>query len=389
MTAINKPYYTVNEHIFINKIDAILYAMANGNQDVKWNFYKESFKKVNWTIEPDITIDELYRRRAIQIRESYDYVVVLCSGGADSTNVVKTFLNYGVKIDEIIAGAPMSGLRDYQFNDKDASGGNTISETVYTQLPLIKEIAAQYPSVKITIHDYFEDMLAYKTDDWLVRSEDWIHPSSAAKYRFERYKHLRDIADSGKKIAFVYGIDKPKLVRAQDDNFYVSIADLAYNVMRPPFDRDYPNVDNVAFYWTGDMPEIVCKQSHLIARFVMDKKNSIAKSYMYDLNNVANYTSFELIRLRHGRYERAIVPCIYPSTYTNIFQTEKPLKLFLSEEDDWFYILHNKTRTYELIQSDTKSLHNMIDKKYLNQSKSGFENYTNYYKIGPVQNFIS
>ena len=63
--------------------------------------------------------------------------------------------------------------------------------------------------------------------------------------------------------------------------------------------------------------------------------------------------------------------------------------LFLSEEDDWFYILHNKTRTYELIQSDTKSLHNMIDKKYLNQSKSGFENYTNYYKIGPVQNFIS
>jgi len=382
-------HYKVGSSIFYNKIDAVLHANKT-LEDITWHFSEDTFTAMDWTVEPTTSLDELYKIRARQIREKFDYVVILCSGGADSTNVVRTFLNNGIHIDEVLAAAPMSGLRDYDFNNKDTSHLNTMSETKYAQLPLINEISQSHPNIRITLHDYFNEMLNYKTDDWLYQSEDWIHPSSVARYRYERIPHLKQLAESGKKIAFVYGIDKPALSVGRDGNIYSSFSDLTINTQRQPFDSFYPNVENVLFYWTETLPQIVVKQSHAVAHWLHKPENALALRYLLDRRTMmSSFWTWQTHRYRHSKYERAIVPCLYPSTSKDIFQAEKPTKLFLGEHDGWFYKHHQSTNTYQMIVSDTTSFYKNINPKYLNEDKNGFIILRNNYCLGPIDNFLS
>jgi hypothetical protein len=379
----NDNFYIVGGQRFIHKIDAIIEANKT-KSEVSWYFNNDSFKTFNWTEEPAESLDYFYVQRAKQLREEFDYIIVFCSGGADSSNVVLTFLRNGIKIDEIVASVPLSGLSNFDFNNSDTSNKNTISETLYTQIPFIKQIAIDYPDVKITVHDYFQDILDFKSDDWLYRSEDWVHPSGIARYRLERQKHLVKLADSEKKIGFIYGIDKPMVVITKNKKIYIAFSDLAINVARPVFDREYPNVYNIAFYWSKYHTQMLIKQAHVVTKKVFSDA-SIGR-YVNDLSITENMSDAQK-RMRHSKYERAIVPTIYPSTATPIFQAEKPTKIFLGEHDQWFYDLHKSTRTFEMIASDTRHFYNSIDKKYLNKDGTGLITYTSAFYIGDVDNF--
>ena len=129
-------YYTVNNISFgTNKVSAVLEAQKTG-VEVGWYFFDEAFKKANWLVEPTPTLDQLYEIRARQIRDAYDYVIVFLSGGADSNNVIRSFLNNNIHVDEVIALIPESGLKNYNWNNKDVSAGNVMSETKYAQYPI-------------------------------------------------------------------------------------------------------------------------------------------------------------------------------------------------------------------------------------------------------------
>jgi hypothetical protein len=244
----NTGYYTVGNKAFSDKLVAILEA-SQTKEEIEWHFNNQIYDKTDWTIEPELSIDQYYKIRAQQIRDQYDYVIILCSGGGDSTNVVWSFLNNGIKVDEVVASAPVSGLSQWTDTDKDTSAGNTMSETMLAQLPLMHEIHSKHPDVKITINDYFETLLDYQTDDWIFRCGEWIHPSSSARYDLDKQLHIKQLAEQGKKIAIVYGIDKPNLFYDVDDTINIAISDLAVNVQRPPFKDKYPNVENVLFYF--------------------------------------------------------------------------------------------------------------------------------------------
>src|SRR5210317_906599 len=175
-------FYKVKDKKFYGKLEAILYANETVS-DVNWNFNKEVLDSYNWKIEPEKDILELYKNRAKQIRDEYDYVVVLASGGSDSTNVVYSFLKNGIHIDEIVFAAPLSGLSNWNWNDKVVDASNTISETKFAQLPFADEIKRNYPKVKVTVNDYFNQMLEYKTDDWMLSGGYFIHPTGC-RYSF-------------------------------------------------------------------------------------------------------------------------------------------------------------------------------------------------------------
>lgn len=379
----NNSYYIVNNRRFSNKIDAVLAANLHKHK-VEWYFNDIEFANINWYDEPNDSLDSLYARRAKELREKFDYLVVFCSGGADSRNVALSFLENNIHIDEIVASAPLSGLSNFQHNNLDTSHTNTMSETYYAQIPFIKEIEKKYSNVKITLHDYFQDILAFKTDDWLYRSEDWIHPSGIARYRLERHSHLVKLADSGLKIGFIYGIDKPIIVFKESAIFMV-FSDLALNVSRPVFDRDYPNVCNVPFYWATSCATMLIKQAHTVARSAVNRACQVSK-YITDVNVYKQSTDYQN-RIKHSKYERSIIPIIYPKTYRPVFQAEKPTKIFLGEHDQWFYDLHKNTRTFEMIASDTKYFYKSINSMYLNSSKTGISTMLKFFYIGTVDHF--
>ena len=377
-------YYKVNDTIFTEKLPAILH--ANERKDrVEWHFNKEIYQKVNWKIEPELSLDAYYKIRAQQIRDEYDYVIILCSGGGDSTNVVWSFLRNNIHVDEIIASAPLNGIRQWNSTNKENSAGNTMSETLLVQLPLMEKIHSEYPTVKITINDYFDTLIEYNTDDWIFRCGEWIHPSSAARYDLDKQLHIKQLAEQGKKIAIVYGIDKPNLFYGDDNTIGITMSDLAVNVQRPPFKDKYSNVENVLFYYSPDLPDMQVKQAHSLAKWIHLPESSFARSKMFDKR--LPLPTFEKFRINHSFYERAIIPCIYPSTHTDIFQGHKPTRMFLGEHDDWFYRLHHNTRAFELIESDFRNFIKTIDPMYLDSSRSGFVVNTMHFTIGNISDF--
>jgi hypothetical protein len=193
------------------------------------------------------------------------------------------------------------------------------------------------------------------------------------------------MAEAGKRIGIVYGIDKPTLRFTRQDTDQIAIADRTINVQRPAFDVDYPNVDNVLFYFTPDMPMLQVKQCHVLAKWLFRPEN--ARALSYTLNAKSPPASYEQNRYRNSLYERAIIPCIYPSTHENVFQGHKPTRMFLGEHDGWFYQMHSGTRTYEMIESDFRNFTAAIHDKYLIENRSGFIPFIQLYTIGKIEDF--
>lgn len=360
-------YYIVNNKIFYKKLEAILYAQDINNADISWNFNDDVFNKIKWTEEPPGTIDDLYLKRAKQIREEYDYLIVMASGGADSTNIIHTFLKNGIHIDEIFMAAPLSGLSNYIWNDKDYSNTNIISETKYAQLPLADEIKTHWPNVKITIHDYFQDILNYKSQDWASESGYWVHPS-ISRYSLHRYKHIRDLADSGKRIAKIFGIETPSLVKFPDGRIFNFIID---NICQVGVSNDLDNIyriENIYFYLTPDMPEIIVKASHIVARSLYNPKNILSRQHMAELSKGDEWNNSEKRFTIHHRMNQTT---LYPILNgRNPFQATKAFKNFENLAfDSWFFTLHKNTKIEQMITSDIKEYKKIIKPKYIKNNE--------------------
>jgi hypothetical protein len=383
-------YYKVGTEKFYDKIPAIFRAQQL-KTNIEWVFNDEVFSTIDWTSEPATDIDEFYKIRAKQIREKYDYVLLFCSGGADSTNMFYAFVNNGLHIDEVVGSAPMSGLRDWHTPyPNDTSPENTIDETFLTQIPFLNKIEKEYPRTKVTLHDYFDDMLLYKTDDWLLKGNDWMHPTMAGRYNLDRYPHLKRIAESGKTIAVVQGIDKPGVIRARD-NFYLVFKDSIYNNTYNSI--NHPNTDQVFFYHTPELPLMIVKSAHLTARFLMRPENKLIYDSMALNDNRLKGTDTipNPLTVNWGTYERGIVPAIYPAIKKYSFQAGKPDKMFLGKHDNWFYKHHSGLKVWDMMVSDLENLIKSVDPQFLDYSPlkglMGFKTWKKYYLLGHVSQF--
>lgn len=383
-------YYLVGKEKFYDKLPAIFKAQQL-KVDMEWIFSDHIFKSLDWSVEPTTSLDEFYKIRAQQIREEYDYIVLFCSGGADSTNMLFAFLDNGLHVDEIVASAPISGLRDWKNpHESDIRIENTIAETFLTQIPFLKKIEQSYPNVKVTLHDYFEDMLLYKPDDWLLKGNDWMHPTMAGRYNLERYGHLQKLADSGKKIAVLQGIDKPTIVRLKD-HFYLMLVDNTYNNKYNSL--NHPNCFIEFFYHTSKLPLLLIKQAHETARFLMKPENRHIYNMMFwnDDRFVGKAPQVNPLTYNSHTYQRGIVPAIYPSIKADMYQAEKPDRMFLGRHDAWFYNLHSGTRIYQMMMSDLDNLIGSIEKRFLEihpwKGLLGLKPFRKLYNIGHVNKF--
>jgi hypothetical protein len=382
-------FYVVNGIKYSNKIQAVLEAQKT-LAEIKWEFHNEKFNQINWQVDPAISLKELYRIRCQQIRDQYDYVVVMCSGGADSTNVIKSFLYNNIHVDEVIAGAPMSGLKGWDWNDKNTDVTNTISETKYALFPLLEEIAHNYPKVKITVNDYFEDITKFETDKWIYDCRDWVNPAVASRARLDKFKHLVDLADAGKRIAVVWGIDKPIMKYDRDGDMYCIMNDLGVNNAHPPFENEYTNVDRILFYWAPDLPELLAKQCHEVAKFIHRKEN------LWIAKTIQSLTDGRLWKPEdpgfrknfNWDYQRAYNPVIYPNTWDNLFQCKKAGVSFMPGQHHWINILHKDSRLCQLIESDFSLFYKSINPKYLDMHGTGFKRYEIKFNIGNYKNWF-
>jgi hypothetical protein len=415
-------FYVVNGKPFSNKFEAVLEAQKT-NAVVKWDFFDSDFEKVDWYTEPSLSLDDFYRIRAEQIRNAYDYVIVFCSGGADSTNVIKTFINNGIRVDEVIGLAPMSGLKNWDFDPNNVSDLNIISETQFALIPLFQELSTT--GIKLTIYDFFEDITKYKDESWTFDSCGNIVTALTSHFtNVCNIPHIRKIVDSGKRVALVYGTDKPVVKILQNGDMSFSFGDGGVNYLNMPDSRSFPNVDRVLFYWTKDLPEMLVKQAHVVGRLVqtpqfkeiyekeilVSQKDILHNTRTYQdvlddrtANNMpiasrddlfkkhtaikSQYQVKENITSYRTIYQRAIVPYIYPSTYKpNLWQSQKIeiTEGFFTRDQDWVHVLHAGSRVSDMILAGTKMLYYSISNRYLNPFGTGFRPIVKSYKFGNI-----
>ena len=114
------------------------------------SFNDEIFGRHHWR-EPIETLDQLYDRRCREIRERYDYVMLSYSGGADSHNILMSFVRQGLHIDEIIVNTMDKANNKFtNIDNTDLRPENAAAELHLQTIPRLKEIVGQKPNTKIT-----------------------------------------------------------------------------------------------------------------------------------------------------------------------------------------------------------------------------------------------
>jgi hypothetical protein len=351
-------YYIVNNEIYYNKNQAMLagsklpdvIGSRLGFDPVRWVFNEDTFIKFPWHVEPEVPLNELYRIRAQQLRDQYDYIRLELSGGADSTTVAYSFLLNGIRLDEVVFRYPEQGAKNASNNPMDTESRNHLSEWEFAAKPLLNWIKTNYPEVKITVHDFVDEIIKEKSNEenWIYKTRHYIHPGHVHKHTIDK-----TLADTGKRIAVVYGIDKPKIC-IKDGKFFIYFVDSQASNNHPEI-GDYTNITNEFFYWSPDACELLAKQAHMIKNwFSMPLHHNMSHLLQWPNNDYSSRTFREQI----------LRPIIYPDYDFNTFQTAKSTTAINAEMDTWFFTNFKDTDLYDTWVAGVEYLKTHLNQRY-------------------------
>ena len=339
-------FYKVGEFKTYSKLEAIEYSGAS-HLPVEWNFNKDIFEQFDWSQEPPGSLEYWYGERAREIREKYDYIVLWYSGGADSHNVLMSFVKNNIFIDEIA-----------QFHNLGGTNGdksNFLNEEVFaTSAPVTQDLIENNPVYRNTKHrlvdlsELQKDVVTKDDNHWdyFYKVGMYLSPNALARsYMRELVPDYCKLIDQGKSVCFIYGAEKPRVMH-NGNGWYVAFNDCLDNAVSPRtqmLNRDWEH--NELFYWCDSMPQLVAKQCHVIKRFL-----SQLTPDMIDNVNVATTMpdpdgALRLItaatavinnieyHLRHPGLHRLIYPYYNPE----FIVCGKPLSIAYSPRDHWMF----------------------------------------------------
>lgn len=333
--------YRVKDRQYFNKAQAILDAQAN-NEHVTFDFYDNVFSQCNAMVEPKESLQDLYLRRALQLREKYDYLILSYSSGCDSTNILHTFLYNNIPLDEVFCYGPFSTTQGRSWaNDplnSDRQGdykilpvsANNYREIDLVALPYLNQLSRYY-KFKLTLHDWTNDLVnGFKNQDWIyTETRSRLAPSTYARNRLHQARSHQNLVDKGKKVAFIFGIDKPRVMLV-DNKWYFSFLDIMLDMGVGPggiatgANWEYDEF----FYWTPDLPELVVKQAHIIKDHIESNPHTIP--YVKDAHKGEWNTPYADL------YYDMVKRLIYPTYNHNTWQTKKPTSATYTDHDYWF-----------------------------------------------------
>jgi hypothetical protein len=379
-------YYIVNGMEFDSKIKACIYA-NDTNQSVNWYFNNTVFENYPWHIEPEETLDQLYDIRARQLREEYDYIIVSYSGGADSHNLLMSFIRQGLFVDEILVNTMTKGNSKFMpiHEHNKTSNNAAASEHVVQTIPRLKEIYELCPNTKINIVDLtdflFESFTNVGDASWVLKKREGLNPLNATRYNYLYFSDIRKRFDKDKKIALILGVEKPRTFIHTNDNFCIRFTDRSANVASVnDHIKEYPNATVEYFYWSPDSVRMLCKQAHVIKKWLE------AFPVNQPLWHGKTMTK-ETFRLVHERVLRTILYTTWDDTW---YQADKSTRDWYSEFDTWFISGQSGSRQHSIWLEGIKYVENKAA-KFINKKNGiadGLEIFSHNYKIGPMTNKI-
>ncbi len=241
-------------------------------QTVKFSFFDEAFSKFNWQKEPSETFEELMKTRALQLRETYDYLRFFYSGGVDSHTALMTFLDNGIHLDEILVYRSSVYTDDFDLDPAEA-------EITGVAIPFLKTIQSIIPRTKITILETKPKQLtAYLSEKYFYEESSFAIRPWCERHLYELHPTLRAPLDQGLYHCDIRGGDKPKLMFENGEVF------MAMWDSSRVWDIGDIYLEN--FYLSPDMPALHAKQCHMVKNYLSLKK--LSEEQLKDYFNVFN-----------------------------------------------------------------------------------------------------
>jgi len=346
-------FYEINGYRTFSKLEAIEIQNKTGVFP-EWNFNRPVFDNINWTKEPSLDLYEMYKDRARQIREAYDYVVLFYSGGSDSVNILTAWMDADLKIDEIATLWNIEGSKDPTdfMNDE-------VVRVVFPDITLLKNKGYEFKIRLIDLTEHTVNFIQSVDQDYKYYVNNHWSPNNIVKNQFrERIADYADLITQGKSVCFVWGLEKPQIFHDGNRHFlqFMDIVDTAVTgytqsrVKQGWFDE--------LFFWTPDMPQLVVKQAHTLLKFV---ETCDMPEFYQDKFNRYGYNR------RLGKYltSAAAKIVLYPKWDPKTYSNGKASSMVFSERDGWFW--KSNIETKEVMDSLGKQYFKTIGNYWLNK----------------------
>ena len=274
-------YYLVGDYKTYSKIAALERANLV-NIPVEWIFNDSVFSTHPWKIDTGVDIKILYKKRAEQIRNKYDYIVIWYSGGVDSFTMLNTFKENNIHVDEIAQYHAYEGEKTWDsYLNK---------ELELVAIPQTQEFLKKMPHTKHRMIDLTPIINSvYDIDDnkfdFIYKSNKSFGPDQLARTYFrEKVSDWQKIIASGKKLCFVWATDKPPVRHdILDDKYYLEFIDIIDGAGVGPRTQmlNRPEEHDELFYWSPDAMDLMARQGHIIANYMRNPpKEDLDSKYL-------------------------------------------------------------------------------------------------------------
>jgi hypothetical protein len=339
-------FYQVRDFRSFSKYEAWQYAFSNQIpfEELYFNFNDDYTTTFNWQVEPLTDINKLYANRAKQLRENYDYIVLVYSGGIDSHVALQSFLDNGIKIDEILT------FCNLKFLDKSAKFNQ---EVFNVAVPYIEELKLK--GTKFNLFDIGDTIQkAYGNTDHLNNFlyitngvlTTWTATVRSSLIKLQQ-EHQLKLSREGKKIAYIWGLEKPHMLINDDYyayHYYSYAQDFAARnfYSKYIYGNELANFTDETFFICREFPEILIKQAHLVAKELKVMSPNDARLVGVEkLANTGPYVQHSSsINSETGKWlkKQELEKIIYPNAPHGKFGDDKiPGSAMFSSRDSWFY----------------------------------------------------
>jgi hypothetical protein len=374
-------FYICDRKEFSSKILAFLHS-KQVNKPVEWIFNDRVFQSYDWTVEPEETLDQLYDRRARQLREKYDYLIVSYSGGADSHNLLMAFVRQGLHVDELLINLfEKAGKQFIDFDPNNHSAKNAGAEHYLQTLPRLKEIQPLIPKTKITLVDLsdfiFEFMESAGDASWVLTKREGINPAGITRFNYLHLAEVRKRFDKEKSICLIVGIEKPRTIIKNGQLMLMFIDRAANQITVAEHLREYTNTTAEFFYWSPDCVPLMIKQGHIIKKYL--SANPLMQQHWYDTN-----VNFQTVRLIHEKILRSV---LYTTWDNNWWQADKAVLDWNSEFDNWFSEGYKDTKAFRVWTEGVNYVRENLS-EFIKEDGDSLKNHYKVYTLGPVSGLL-
>lgn len=349
-------FWSVSNIVYSTKLAAVKAATdLNKPQELYFHFHDRVWMSYNRTNLGRKSLPYLYKERAEQLRDRYDYLVLHYSGGSDSHNILQTFIRNNIKLDEITVRwpKPLIDGKFYKPNNTDFSAKNSPSEWDYAIKPELEKLRVTNPDIKINLVD-FTDQFSNSNFNTKVIEDRILNLNmtrgalGSVAMRLSIDAELKLSTAKRKNVGHIFGIEKPMLyIRDNKLYFYFTDTPLDSILMSSATEENRTE----SFYWAPDYPELTFEQAYQVGLYFKTNPDKI-KLLTNDGKTIPE------INLDYKIQQIILKNILYKDTWDiNKFQVDKPNL----DRSDWYYWIHESSELSSLNNAHSYAMRNITD----------------------------